>query len=128
MSKDLLHKLKQSAVDPTTGQRILVPGDMTYQKWYDKYVKGKSIAESKERSIDKEQFEKYKALFGDEIPDNLEKFKDLKYHNTIEWERLKAEKQDRINSMDFTEMSSLIEKLGNKEVRMWYKIHDERCV
>lgn len=45
MSKDLLHKLKQSAVDPTTGQRLLVSGDMTYQKWYDKYVKGKEEAD-----------------------------------------------------------------------------------
>ena len=128
MSKDLLHKLKQSAVDPATGQRILVPGDMTYQQWYDKYVKGKSIAESKERSlknrsIDNEQFKKYKAIFGDEIPDTIEKFKDLKYNNTIEWERLKAEKQSRINSMDFAEMGSLVGKLGNKEVRMWYKTH-----
>lgn len=42
ISKELLHKLKQSAIDPATGKRIVVPGDMTYQEWYDKFVNGQS--------------------------------------------------------------------------------------
>lgn len=54
MSKELLHKLKQSAIDLATGQRILVPGDMTYQQWYDKYIKGKETAGRN----DKESIEK----------------------------------------------------------------------
>lgn len=37
---ELLKKMKQRALDPKTGKRIIVPGDMTYQEWYDKYVKG----------------------------------------------------------------------------------------
>ncbi len=43
VSKDVLAKMKQSAIDPATGKRITVPGDMTYKEWYDKYAK-KSVA------------------------------------------------------------------------------------
>lgn len=129
--KELLAKLKQSAIDPTTGERITVPGDMTYQQWYDKFVKGKEgeIAErnaSHLRNLDKEQFEKYKEIFPDEIPDTIEKFRELKYNNPNEWERLKAAKQEKLNSMEFSEMQGLVEKLGDKEVRSWYIEHDKR--
>lgn len=34
---------------------------------------------------------------------------------------MKAEKQSRINSMNFDEMDALRGKLGNQEVRLWYK-------
>lgn len=39
MPDQLLKKLQQSAIDPATGEMITVPGDMTYQEWYDKYVR-----------------------------------------------------------------------------------------
>lgn len=54
---ELLKKLKQSAVDPATGERITVPGDMTYKEWYEKYVDksgtktGKSVAKSNNSDI-----------------------------------------------------------------------------
>ena len=38
VSKDVLAKMKQSAIDPVTGKRITVPGDMTYKEWYEKYA------------------------------------------------------------------------------------------
>lgn len=41
VSKDVLAKMKQSAIDPATGKRITVPGDMTYKEWYKKYVTDK---------------------------------------------------------------------------------------
>lgn len=131
VSKELLAKMKQSAIDPATGKRITVPGDMTYKEWYKKYVKGNKTALAKEKaqnntSLDKEQYEKYKEIFPDEMPDTLEKFKDLKYNNTKEWERFKAEKQDRINAMEFSEMQGLVGKLGNLESRLWYKSHIKR--
>lgn len=131
ISKELLAKMKQSAIDPVTGQRIRVSGDMTHEQWYEKYVKEKEteIAETTThnmRNFDREQFEKYRVIFPDEIPDTLEKFKDLKYNNPKEWERLKAEKQDKINSMKFSEMSGLIRRLGDKEVRSWYVVQDKK--
>ena len=30
------------------------------------------------------------------------------------------------NQMDFLEMGGLKQKLGNREVRIWYKVHDEQ--
>lgn len=131
VSKDVLAKMKQSAIDPATGERITVPGDMAYKEWYKKYVEGKDGVIAKQKamknaSLDKEQYEKYKEIFPDEIPDSLEKFKEMKYNNTKKWEQLKAEKQDRINDMDFSEMQGLIGKLGNLESRLWYKTHIEK--
>lgn len=41
--QSLLAKMKQSAIDPATGKRITLPGDMAYQQWYEKYVKGKAV-------------------------------------------------------------------------------------
>lgn len=39
----LLRRLKQSAIDPATGERIKVPADMTYAEWYEKYGSKQSI-------------------------------------------------------------------------------------
>ena len=36
-----LAKMKRRAWDPSKGRTILVPANMTYQQWYDKYVLGK---------------------------------------------------------------------------------------
>ncbi|WP_269477769.1 minor capsid protein [Hominibacterium faecale] len=129
MPDEWLRDMKQSAIDPSTGKRITVPGDMTYQQWYDKFVRGRTEAEERKhenRFIDKQQHEKYRGIFGDDIPESLEKFQRLKYNNPKEWERLKAAKQERLNQLDFSQMDALIGKLGNKEVRSWYKAHDEK--
>lgn len=41
VDRTLIDKMQRSAIDPATGKRIKVPRSMTYQQWYDKYVKGK---------------------------------------------------------------------------------------
>lgn len=46
-------KLKRRARDPVTGETFLVPSNMTYTEWYDKYVKGNPQAEANERAIKK---------------------------------------------------------------------------
>lgn len=57
VSKEVLAKMKQSAIDPATGKRITVPGDMTYKEWYKKYVnksdakKGKIIERTDRNGI-----------------------------------------------------------------------------
>lgn len=43
--------MQRSAIDPATGKRIKVPRSMTYQQWYDKYVKGKPEVELEEKKI-----------------------------------------------------------------------------
>lgn len=42
------------------------------------------------RSADKRQFEKYKAVLGKDIPETLEDFQKMKYNDSEKWEVLKA--------------------------------------
>ena len=73
------------------------------------------------READKEQHRKYRAIFGDDIPKKLDEFQDLKYNNVKAWNEFKSGKQARLNVMEFKDMGSLIGRLGNQEVRLWYK-------
>lgn len=50
----------------------------------------------------------------------------MKYNEPERWAQLKVQKQERLNQMDFLEMGGLKQKLGNREVRIWYKVHDEQ--
>lgn len=79
--------------------------DMTYEEWYNKYVKGNSkeeIAEKKikNKSSDKKQFEKYKEVLGKEVPNSFDKFQDLKYNNSEEWKLLKEKYRMDLNLWD----------------------------
>lgn len=116
---------------PVTGQRINVPADMTYEQWHKKYIEGNPEAELaekkwKNRYADQKQYDKYKIIYKNDIPNNLDDFQKLKYNNTDKWNKLKEQKQDRLNQMDFTDMSGLIGKLGDVETRLWYIAHDEK--
>ena len=96
ISDNLLKNLKQSAIDPVTGKRITVPGDMTYSQWYNLYVKNKPVAEAKEKSVlnkaaDSKQYEKYREVLGSNVPENLVKFQKLKYNNSETWNELKKD-------------------------------------
>ena len=103
---------------------------MKYPEWYEKYVKGKElegkIKAAHNKEADKAQFQKYKAIFGDKFPKTFTEYQDLKYNNSEEWYRFVGRKQEAIDQMDFADMGALKGKLGNKEVRSWYKAHDER--
>lgn len=41
LDDDLMKNLTRSALDPTTGKKIKVPLSMTYEKWYEEFVKNK---------------------------------------------------------------------------------------
>lgn len=126
IDRKLLDKMTRSAIDPATGKRIKVPRTMDYVEWYKKHVAGREKeieekqAKDNTRSLDKEQFEKYKVIYGKDCPDTLEAFKQMKYTDISRWETLKANKQERLNSLNFEDMKELVGKLGNKEVRDWY--------
>ncbi len=94
VSKELLAKMKQSAIDPATGKRTLVPGNMTYKEWYKKYVEGKEdvIAQEKamkNKSYNKDQHERYRNVLGDHVPESFEKFSEIKYNDKEAYEVLK---------------------------------------
>lgn len=50
----------------------------------------------------------------------------MKYNEPERWAQLKVQKQERLNQMDFLKMGGLKQKLGNREVRIRYKVHDEQ--
>lgn len=80
----------RKARDPVTNKSYDVPANMTYEEWYDKYIKNnpEAILEEKKwnnRNTDKKQYEKYKEVLGKEAPKSLKAFQELKYNNGDEW-------------------------------------------
>ncbi len=104
------------ARDPITGKNIKVPADMTYEEWYDKYVKGNSDARIKEKAMknldrDKEQYERYKKILGKNAPKTLADFCKIKY-NIDEWNAFKA----YLNSIKSGELTPLANFKLYKEI------------
>ena len=122
------------ARDPLTGENYKVNGSMTFDEWKNslsdeqKNALELHVKQMRNRSADKVQYEKYSQIFGKEFPKTLDDFVDMKYNDSDRWEQFKSEKQERLNQMDFKDMNGLVEKLGNKEVRLWYKAHDENIL
>ena len=89
----------QPAGDSTTQQRNLTQDqydrykerlgdDFDYS--YDEFLKAKGDlqiwADLQQKYKDARQYEDYKALMGDKIPDSLDMFRDLKYNNPDRWQ------------------------------------------
>ncbi len=80
------------ARDPVTGKNYDVPADMSYEQWYDKYIKDNPEAlleetKWKNRHNDKKQYERYKEVLGKDIGVNsLDNFQNLKYNDTAKWQ------------------------------------------
>lgn len=109
VDKKYLEGKKRAAIDPETGERILVPRNMTYAEWYEKYVKGKTKAETSEKkhknkSADQKQHERYKAVLGDNVPDKLDDFQEMKYNDDEKFELLKkkVDTYSEINKKDWS--------------------------
>lgn len=93
------NRLKRSALDPKTGKYYTVPSDMTYGEWKksvdERYGKGyydKKRKMLENRNADKLQLEKYRdVLGGKNLPKSLDKFQELKYNKTDEWEEIKRQ-------------------------------------
>lgn len=87
---ETLARIRRAARDPATGKSNTVPGNMSYSEWYEKYVKGNAEAEANEKTVqnksaDKKQFEKYRAVLGDNAPKSLVSFQRMKYNRPEEW-------------------------------------------
>lgn len=99
LGPDTLKGIKRRARDPETGKTYLIPGDMSYKQWYQKYVVdkyGKDKAEIMKKKIinkasDKKQYKRYKEVLGKDMPvKSFDKFQDLKYNDIEEWKRVKV--------------------------------------
>lgn len=88
---DDLSKEKRVARDPVTDKNYDVPADMTYEQWYEKYIKNnpKALLEEKKwknRYADQKQFERYKDVLGKDLnPNSLDDFQNLKYNEPEKW-------------------------------------------
>lgn len=124
---------RRRARNPITGRNEVTDGGLTYDTWRqnmsdeEKAAFEKAGRKYRNKAADKRQYEEYKAIFGKDFPNGLDKFQEMKYdkNRKEEWELFKSQKQERLNKMDFKDMSGLVGKLGNREVRIWYKQHDE---
>lgn len=96
MPDELLKALQQSAIDPATGERIQVPGNMDYETWYNTYVAGREEEiEQQElrtgRDYTSEQYERYR-VYG-VGPETYSEFISAKADPET-WEVLKLEYKD----------------------------------
>ncbi len=122
------------ARDPVTGKNYKVDGSMTFNEWKDNLTPEQKeafnlhVRQMKNESADRRLYEKYSQIYGKEFPKTFDEFQDLKYNNSKEWDVFKSGKQDRLNQMEFENMRGLVGKLGNKEVRLWYKAHNQSII
>jgi len=91
-----LAQMKRRARDPVTGKTNMVPADMTYEQWYKRNVQGRPEAKMNEkmirnRSSDRQQFDRYKEVLGKDAPKTLDSFQKVKYADSQEYGILKAQ-------------------------------------
>lgn len=103
-----LKSMKRKARNPVTGKAMEVPADMTYQKWYEKYVQGRPEAELNEKKIknrasDRAQYKRYKKLLGDDAPEKLDDFQQMKYTDTERWSYTKLDYKRRSDLLEHPE-------------------------
>ena len=112
---------KRAARDPKTGKPYTVPADMTYSEWKksidEKYGAGTWEKERKKvanRSADRKQFEKYKAVLGPKgMLNTFDKFQELKYNNISAWNELKSDYRyrNRLNDKDVFVINDTVRSL-----------------
>lgn len=112
------------------GSNYYVPGDMNYEQWYNKYVKGNPKEEIPEKKIqnkasDKKQFEKYREVLGNELPRSFDKFQELKYNDVKEWDNIKNKFEPSFVKKDFKDIPSFHKNTSDLLTRKWYGAHNK---
>lgn len=90
-------KGERTAKDPITGERYKIPGNRTYDEWWEKDVIGKHgkdnvalhMKKLKNQTSDIKQHKKYRELLGDEVPKSFDKFQEVKYTDSKKWNNIK---------------------------------------
>ena len=115
IDEETLARMKKRAYNPGTGRIELIPANMTYDQWYEKYVKGNAKAEAQEKAIknsssDREQYERYQKVLGKTVPKSFADFQDMKYNEPEMWRFMKLDYQRRSELLEHPEL-----KLPNAE-------------
>lgn len=92
IERELDEEAGRIARNPITGKTEHI-SNMKYDEWYKRYVisneKAKVIEKQyKNRHSDRKQYDNYVSVLGRETVGNIGKFKDLKYNDNKEWEKL----------------------------------------
>ena len=100
IDEETLARMQKNAYNPDTGCIELIPANMTYDQWYEKYVKGNAKAEAQEKAIknsssDREQYERYQKVLGKTVPKSFADFQDMKYNKPEMWRFMKMDYQRR---------------------------------
>ncbi|MDU4726385.1 minor capsid protein [Clostridium sp.] len=106
----------RKARDPVTNKSYEIAANMSYEEWYDKYIRDnpEALLEEKKwknRNTDKKQYKKYKEVLGKETPKSLKDFQELKYNNSDEWNKLKS------NYIDIKRYNKIVENSSNLNIK-----------
>lgn len=90
-----LSELKRRSRDPVSGEVKTFPGDITYQKWYEKEVAHNPEAlfaeqVEKHRGADIAQYERYAERLGKKKVGSIDDFREMKYKTPELYEQMKA--------------------------------------
>lgn len=122
LGKEEEKALKRSARNPITGKTEMVD-NMSYQEWYNKNVNkyGQDVVDTnikmvKNKSIDIDQYNRYKPYLGKDI-NTLDKFKEIKYNDKETWENVKkyveiSKKGDMPNLLSFNKYDSNMKNIN----------------
>ena len=114
-----IERLERRARDPETGKTYLVPGNMNYKEWYDKFVVGKHGKDKaevfekmiKNKTFDRNQLKRYEEVLGKDTSKTLKDFQELKYNNSKEWIQLKR------NYTDTNRYNKIVDNASNLNIK-----------
>lgn len=85
---------QQRAARNKEGKTYYVPSDMTYEQWHKTYVEADpewllQEKKHKNKSVDKKQYEEYKAVLGKKEVGSFDDFQNIKYTDSKKWASIK---------------------------------------
>lgn len=130
-----LSQLKRRSRDPATGEVKTFPGDITYQKWYEKEVAHNPEAlfaekVEKHRGADLKQYERYVERLGKKKVGSIDDFREKKYKTPELYEQLKElyRNPEQAAGLRKTGKDGIIDAPKRKQIDTGYKgeIPDEK--
>lgn len=130
-----LSQLKRRSRDPVTGEVKTFPGDITYQKWYEKEVAHNPEAlfaeqVEKHRGADLKQYERYVERLGKKKVGSIDDFREKKYKTPELYEQLKElyKNPEQAAGLRKTGKDGIIDAPKRKQIDTGYKgeIPDEK--
>lgn len=95
---------QQRAARNKEGKTYYVPSDITYEQWHKTYVEADpewllQEKKHKNKSVDKKQYEQYKAVLGKKEVGSFDNFQNMKYGDSEKWENLKQKRKDTLKNV-----------------------------